>query len=110
MEAGRMRSRIRIQQMEYKKDSSGQRVGSWVDFCTIWAEVQCTDSKLISDEGVIQHEGLYRFFIRYRHGITPEMRVVWKDHGKERIFTMVGPPADWKTQRTGLTLLCKELL
>lgn len=106
MDAGKLNKRITIQRREKKSDASGQKLGDWVDVCTVWAQVKCTDSKVVSADGVVQHEGLYRFYIRWRTGITAEMRVIWQ----ERIFELVGPPADWESERTGLTLLAKELM
>lgn len=106
MEAGRLNQRITIEQLEQVKKASGQVVGEWMPLCTIWAQVECTDSKTIDGDGYTQHEGLYRFYIRWRRGLTANMRVKWNN----RIFTLVGPPADWKTERTGLTLITKELI
>ena len=106
MEAGRLNKRITIQRQEKVRKPSGQVVGEWKSVCTVWAEVNCTDSKAVDSNGAIQHEGLYRFYIRWRRGITAEMRVVWDG----RIFPLVGPPADWKGEKAGLTLLAKELV
>lgn len=106
MNAGRLNKRITLQRRETVRKPSGQRVGEWVDVATIWAEVNCTDSKTVSDDGVILHEGLYRFYIRWRAGITPDMRVKWGS----RHFELVGPPADWKGEKVGLTLLARELI
>lgn len=106
MEAGRLNKRITIQRREKTRNPSGQTVGEWKDVCTVWAEVNCTDSKAVDANGAIQHEGLYRFYIRWRPGITAEMRVLWNG----RTFSLVGPPADWKGEKAGLTLLAKELV
>ena len=106
MNAGKLTERITIQKREETRLPSGQIVGEWSNVCTVWAEVNCTDSKAVDESGVIHHEGLFRFYIRYRTDLTAEMRVLWKN----RTFTLVGPPADWKTEREGLTLITKELV
>ena len=106
MEAGRLNKRITIQRREKTRNPSGQTVGEWKDGCTVWAEANCADSKALDANGAVQHEGLYRFYIRWRPGITAEMRVVWQG----RIFLLGGPPADWKGEKAGLTLLAKELV
>lgn len=106
MNAGKLNKRITIQRREKAQLPSGQVTGDWVPFCTVWAEVKCTDSRAVDSNGVIQHEGLYRFYIRWRPGISAEMRVLWQ----ERTFELVGPPADWKGEKVGLTLLTKELV
>lgn len=106
MEAGKLNKRITLQRKDQGRKPSGQMVGEWVDVCTLWAEVNCTDSKAVDSDGVVQHEGLYRFYIRWRAGITPEMRVKWAG----RIFELVGPPVDWKGEKVGLTLLTREMV
>ena len=112
MEAGRLNHRITIQKNVKTRNSAGQPVETWEDFCQVWAEVQCTKVTAVDAEGAIQHEGLYKFYIRHRRGITAEMRILWDDGYAEspRIFTLVGPPADWKGERIGLTLTAKELV
>lgn len=106
MEAGRLKKRIEIQRREDTRAPSGQKNGKWVRVCTLWAEMKCTDSKAVSEDGAIQHEGLYRFYIRHRAGITAEMRVRYQG----RTFELVGPPADWDGERRGLTLITRELV
>lgn len=106
MNAGRLNSRITIQRRVEETAPSGQTVGEWVDLCAVWAQVECTDSKTVDGDGYTQHEGLYRFYIRWRPGLDANMRIKWG----RRIFTLIGPPADWKTEKTGLTLLTKELM
>lgn len=106
VQVGRLNKRITLQKPGFTRLPSGQKVPEWLPFCTVWAEVQCTDSRAVSAEGLIQHEGLYRFYVRWRRGITAQMRVLWDD----RTFEQVGPPADWKGEKDGLTLLCRELV
>lgn len=106
MEAGKLNKRITIQKLLPKTALSGQQTGEWVDVCTVWAQVKCTSPRSINDDGVVQHEATYKFFIRKRKGITAQMRVLWDD----RIFNLVGPPVDWADERTGLTLIAKELV
>ena len=43
--------------------------------------------------------------LRRRDGIAPNMRIHWK--GRE--FSLTGPPVDWKNERTGLTLVAREV-
>lgn len=106
MEAGKLNKRITIQRRETSRTPGGQNVGKWVDDVTVWADVVCTDSKAADADGVIRHEGLYRFRIRWRQLPSTDLRVIW---GK-RTFLPVGPPVDWEGQRVGLTLLTKELI
>lgn len=106
MRAGQLNQRITIQREVKKATASNQQVGDWVDVCRIWAQVKCSDSRTVDGDGFIQHEATYKFYIRRREDITAQMRVVWKD----RIFPLVGPPIDWANERTGQTLVTKELV
>lgn len=106
MRAGHLNRRITIQRKVSEAQPSGQRKPEWVDYKTIWAQVKCTDSKAVDSTGAIQHESIYRFYIRRTSGITPEMRILYQD----RIFYFTGAPVDWEDERTGLTLLAKELV
>lgn len=106
MEAGKLNKRITIQKLVPKTAASGQQGGDWVGVATVWAQVKCTSPRTINDDGVVQHEATYKFYIRRRKGITAQMRVLWDD----RIFHLVGPPMDWADERTGLTLVTKELV
>jgi len=110
MEAGKLNHRITIQTRRKTRAPSGQPLESWEDLCTVWAEVRCTNSKTVDADGAVQHEGLYKFFIRHRGGIPAEARVKWNDGIADRYFYLVGPPADWSGDRTGLTLITKELV
>lgn len=106
MEAGKLNKRITIQKQVPKTTASNQKVSDWEDVCTVWAQVKCTSSQAVGDDGIIQHEATYKFYIRRRKGITAQMRIMWDD----RIFNLVGPPIDWSEERTGLTLVAKELV
>lgn len=106
MEAGKLKKRITLQRQNKQRDASGQVVGIWEDFAHIWAEMKCTDSTTVDSRGAVQHEGLYKFFIRWRGDITADMRVCYQG----RTFELTGPPADWSGERVGLTLLTRELV
>lgn len=105
MDAGRLKNRISIQRREKVQKPSGQIVGEWVDVATVWADVKCTDSKTATEEGVVIHEGLFRFRIRWRPDLRADMRILWAG----RTFELTGPPVDWESERVGLTLLAREL-
>lgn len=106
MKAGKLNQRITIQQEIKKAAASNQQIGEWVDVCTIWAQVKCTSSTVIDGNGFVVHAATYKFYIRRRKGITAQMRVKWDG----RIFLLEGPPIDWTEERTGLTLIAKELV
>lgn len=106
MDAGKLRHRITIQKRVNEQEKSGQEVERWTDLCTVWAQVKCTNSGYADTEGVVRYDSVFRFYIRWRSDITAGMRIKWKN----RIFEMTGPPADWESEKIGLTLLAKERL
>ena len=106
MEAGKLNKRITIQKLVLKAAPSGQQTGEWKDVCTVWAQVKSSNPRVINDEGVLQHEVTFKFYIRRRSDITAQMRILWNG----RIFQLIGPPVDWADERTGQTLIAKELV
>ena len=113
IDAGRLTERITIQKPDRTTQPSGQLNTAdehWLDVATVWAEVKCIRVSTEEDAGIIQHGSEYRFYIRWRNDIRAEMRIVWNDGGRVRVFELTGPPADWKGRRVGLTLVGRELV
>lgn len=106
MKAGKLRHRITIQRQLRQPLPSGQQSGDWVDVATVWADAKCTRSTIADADGVMQDEMVYKFYIRWRPDIRAAMRVLWQG----RTFELTGPPADWEEERSGLTLLTRELV
>lgn len=107
IDASRLTERITIQKYDGSQNNAGQFFGgNYSDWVTTWAEVKCYRSSVADAEGMTQGEMLYNVYIRWRDGITSDMRVKW--HGKT--LELVGPPVDWVSRRVGLTLLCRELV
>lgn len=106
MNAGKLKNRITLQRQSRRELPSGQQVEEWTDLATVWAEAKCTQSRTASAEGAQQGELVYKFFIRWRPDIRAGMRIRWQG----RIFELIGPPADWEADRSGLTLLARELV
>lgn len=107
MQAGRLNHRITLQRFVPEPSETRQKTkGTYQDAFTVWAEVACTQSAVQTDGGAMVYETVYKFYIRRRDDIFPNMRIRWKD----RTFSLTGAPVDWKTERNGLTLLAKEVL
>lgn len=107
MQAERLTKRITLQRFVPEPSETRQKTkGTYVDAFTVWAEVLCTQSTTAVDGGLILYETVYKFNIRKRDDILPNMRIRW---GK-RIFNLTGAPVDWKKEKGGITLLAKEVL
>ena len=80
MRAGRLRNRVIIQSKSVTRNDYGEEVETWPEFDTLWGAVE----PLRGDEFLEgRREGAElttRIVIRYRDGITPEMRVSWDGH------------------------------
>lgn len=105
MKAGMLRERITIQKEITKTTETNQKIGQWVDVCTIWAQARCTSSDLQDGDGFHVHTTVWKFYIRRRNDIRAGMRVKWKD----RYFLLQGAPVDWAQERNGLTLITTEV-
>lgn len=107
MEAGKMRERIQFLRFVPDRDTktNQQTKGQYVPAFSCWADVKCTQSAVQDLSGALVYTAVYKFYIRRRDGIAPNMRILWK--GRE--FTLTGPPVDWKSERTGLTLVAREV-
>ena len=75
MRAGGLRQRVTIQDKSASKNTYGEEVITWADFAKVWAAVEPLRGREFLDGKMITAEVSTRIRIRYRSGITPEMRV-----------------------------------
>lgn len=107
MRTGKLNTKIQLLEFVPGSSDTNQRTkGTWEPWgIPIWAEVKCTQAKPTEQDGAMAFVTVYQFFIRRRPGITGNMRISWKN----RIFTLTGPPIDWKNEKTGMTLMAREV-
>lgn len=107
MDTGSMRERISLLRFIRDPDSKSNQKdkGQYIFAWSCWADVKCSQSAVQDVNGALVYTAIYKFYIRKRDGIAPNMRVRWK--GME--FNLTGPPVDWKNERNGLTLVCREV-
>lgn len=79
--AGAMRERVVIQALSTDRDSYGGEVdpaddASWADFWRCWADLQPMTGRELQEAGQLQSEITAECRMRYRVGITTEMRLV----------------------------------
>ena len=72
-------------------DGMGGITDTWGDSITHYAAIRPLTGKEVIESGKIQHELTHRFFMRYRDGITPDMRIRYHDYraGSDRYFDIV---------------------
>lgn len=75
---GEMRERVTLQSPLLEPDGAGGADVSWDDEAAIWAKVETlSGDKRVNGERLAPRARL-RLTIRYREGITPAMRALWK--------------------------------
>lgn len=100
--AGDLRHRITLQSPPAARDALGARSGAWVDEAEVWAAALPLSSRELMAAGQIQSEISVRFRIRYRAGVLPSWRVLWRGVP----HAIVGDPIDVQGQGVALDLLC----
>ena len=75
MRAGKLRQRVTIQDKSVSQNTYGEEVITYVDWATVWAAVEPLRGREFLEGRQITAEVSTRIRIRYRSGISPEMRV-----------------------------------
>lgn len=107
MRAGQLRERVTIQRKSVTRDGFGAEVVTWPDLVTVWANVRSTDgtegveSTVDQVVATISHSVL----IRYRAGLSPAMRVVWRGKALQ-ILSIV----ENDNRQRQLILKCSEIV
>ena len=76
--AGNMREQVTLQFPTYEPDPDGQLQETWHDVGTFYARVEPLDGQERFEAGKIDASYSVRFHIRYREGVTPEWRVIYR--------------------------------
>jgi SPP1 family predicted phage head-tail adaptor len=101
---GPLRERVAIQQMTETKDAMLAAQQTWATLLTVWAEVRPASNSEMWRRQQIQSTSNWTVTIRYRTGITPQMRVVWNG----RAFLIRGVDNSDMRKRF-IELACEEL-
>ena len=104
MKAEKMRHRITFQQQPEGKSSLGSYEEAWKDVATVWAQISPVSGREFFGQ-VRETTVTHKIYCRYRAGISPRMRVRFKD----RIFRIVSV-LNWEEKNEGLTIMCEELV
>lgn len=100
--AGDLRERITLQSPPVGRNAVGGRSGDWVDEATVWAAAWPVSAREMLAGGQITSEVSVRFRIRYRAGVLPSWRVVWRGVA----YAIVGDPIDVQGRQVALDLMC----
>ena len=100
--AGQLDQRITIQRRAPGVDAHGQQLQTWQDVATVWAQALPTRGREFEAATVEAASVMVRFRIRWRSGITADMRVMWRGLA----HALVAPPVEPNGAREMLELMC----
>lgn len=107
MQAGKLRERVAIQQKSVIRDGFGAEQITWSALDTVWANVRSLDGTESVESSVDQVVVVisHSVLIRYRAGLSPAMRLVWR--GKVlQILSIV----ESDNRQRQLILKCSEIV
>lgn len=104
MNAGKLRHRITFQRPTEKKDRLGGYQDDWINWVTVWAQISPVSGKEYLSQ-VQAHVVTHKIYCRYRHGISPRLRIRFGDRAF-RILSVL----NWEERNEGLTIMCEELV
>lgn len=102
MNIEKMRHRIIFQRPTEEKDRLAGYKDDWFDVATVWAQISPVSGREYLAqvrETMVSH----KIYCRYRDGITPRMRIKFKD----RTFRIISV-LNWDERNEGLTIMCEE--
>jgi len=101
--AGRLRHRLAIVQNSTELDDYGEPVTRPQTVATVWGSVEALSGRELLLAQQVSAETTHRVFLRWRDGLTKDMRVVHRESTLE-----IESILDRSGRRIELELLCKE--
>lgn len=105
MRAGTLRQRVTIQDKSVVRDTYGGETISWTDVAEVWAAVEPLQGREYLEARQTMAEVTTRIRVRYRSGITPEMRVEYDSRNYEILAVI-----HVREQQRELHLMCREFV
>lgn len=100
MDPGKLNHRITFQNQNLDSEEE-----EWNDIVTTWASINPISGREYYQAETINSDLTHKVRLRYRKGITPDMRILYKD----RIFNIVSVINEYE-KNTMLQLMCRELI
>ena len=105
MDIGRLKHRVIFQKLINSKNEYGELEDRWNDVITVWAEVRPTTGRSFFNAKQINSEISHSVYIRYRNGLSPSMRIKFKERIFEILYIM-----NVNEDNTLMQIYCKELV
>ena len=100
MDPGKLNKRITFQLQDLDLEDE-----DWKDIATTWANINPISGKEYYSAETINSDLTHKIRLRYRRGITPDMRVLYNG----RIFYIISVINEYE-KNTMLQLMCRELI
>lgn len=105
MNPGKLNKRITFQRKTSAKDDDGfENTQQYEDVISVWAGAKTISGREYYQAAAVQNEKQVRWIIRYREGLTEDMRIRFKS----RIFEIKAILDDDELKKT-LTIVCEEV-
>lgn len=105
IQSGKINKRITIQRKSTGRDACGGELpAAWETFATRWASVEPLQGREYNSPSGEHAVATTRFRLRYLHGVTASMRVVFEGS----VFNLVSPPIDHNMQHVELHLMTEQ--
>ena len=106
MRVGQLRQRVTIKERVVARNGLGEEVVAWSDVATVWASVEPVsgNERWIGQMDVRVASRTTRIRMRYRTGITEQMRVVYGEQVMD-VRSVINP---WSRGRE-LWLVCEDV-
>jgi SPP1 family predicted phage head-tail adaptor len=104
MNIARLNRRITLQRRESVKDDEGIVTEGWADVAAVWAAVEPLRGREYFTAAAVNQENTVRFRMRYRPGVTSEMRVLYDG----RIYD-INSVIDVNESHQEIQLMCEEV-
>jgi len=105
MNIGNLRHRITIQTLQPIKNNYGEVTNDWVDFKTVWANINPVSGREFFSAETVNSEMTHKVLIRFVKDIKPKMRVKFGDR-----FFNIETIINFQERNQYLQLMCKELI
>lgn len=83
--------RITFQKKVSMKDEEGNNVTDWQNQFTVWASIKGLRGRDYLIAGADAVKISTRIYIRYRRGVTADMRILFNDKRVDRYFDIINP-------------------
>ncbi len=110
MQSGKLRHRVKLQQLTEAADSTGQLTKNWNTIATLWAEVKPRNVTEFTKENLAFSTKFYDVTIRWTKCIDETMRVLYTNRNGKDLILNIENFLDLDERKREVLLTCSENL